>query len=68
MLKLKLCTFDQVPGPGSRSKYTNVQTSYAYVIDTALCNNEERGIEFLLNIPRRHIIKAILLLQKFNIY
>ena len=36
MLKLKLCTFDQVPGLGSRSKITNVQTSYAYVIDTAL--------------------------------
>ena len=37
-LKLKLCTFDQVPGPGSRSKYTNVQTSYAYFIDTGLCS------------------------------
>ena len=35
-LKLKLSIFDQLPGPGSRSKYTNVQTSYAYVIDTAV--------------------------------
>ena len=39
--------FDQVPGPGSRSKYTNVQTSYAYVIDTALWHWTFRTLNML---------------------